>query len=182
MYVCICVRACVCLCMCVSVFVCMCVSQSVHATHTLTTPRSNAHSPRRAYAQPPSSLTHSLTHPHTHTRSDWEGGIRTAAFISGGLIPPTRRGGVFEGVVSIADWYATFCELAGADPTDIAAMEANDWLRERVDGEEADDDWSRERLPLLPAIDSVSQWKFFMSGDNGRQGPLHLSENAILHW
>ena len=101
--------------------------------------------------------------------SDWDGGVRTAAFVSGGFIPPTQRGTVFEGVVSIADWYSTVCELAGTDPTDHAAIRANAWLQE-------------QGLPFLPPINSVSQWSFILSGKNGRTGPLHLSENAILQW
>eukprot|EP00959_Pyramimonas_sp_CCMP1952_P126523 2646350-Pyramimonas_sp.AAC.1 len=35
--------------------------------------------------------------------SDWEGGIRTNAFVSGGFVPAARRGSVHSGVVSIAD-------------------------------------------------------------------------------
>ena len=57
----------------------------------------------------------------------------------------------------------------GTDPADIAANEANEWLRPR-------------ELPSLPPIDSVSQWKFILRGENGREDPVHLSENAILHW
>ena len=38
--------------------------------------------------------------------SDWEGGIRSNAFVSGGYIPADARGTTFSGVVSIADWYA----------------------------------------------------------------------------
>jgi arylsulfatase B len=101
--------------------------------------------------------------------SDWEGGVRTSAFVSGGLIPPPRRGTAFDGVVSIADWYATLCELAGADPTDHAALAAN--ARRAGRG-----------LPLLPPVDGVPQWAHLMSGANGRAGALHLSAQAVLRW
>lgn len=100
--------------------------------------------------------------------SDFEGGVRVNAFVSGGFVPNERRGSKFEGVVSIADWYGTFCELAGVDPTDHMAAEANEWLRPRG-------------LPLLPAVDSVPQWGFIMNGTNGRPS-LHLSEQALLQW
>merc|ERR1719158_585825 len=50
--------------------------------------------------------------------NDWEGGIRTNAFVSGGFVPPERRGSKFEGVISIADWYSTLTELAGVSPRD----------------------------------------------------------------
>merc|ERR1719401_3291638 len=69
--------------------------------------------------------------------SDWEGGIRTNAFVSGGSVP--------AGVVSIADWYGTVAALAGVSQEDKAAEEANVWLRSKD-------------LPLLHPVDSVQQW------------------------
>ena len=42
--------------------------------------------------------------------SDFEGGVRTSTFISGGYIPEARRGKVYNGVVSVADWYTIFSE------------------------------------------------------------------------
>ena len=42
--------------------------------------------------------------------SNWEGGIRVAAFVSGGVVPAARRGTVETGLVAGWDWYAT---LAG---------------------------------------------------------------------
>ena len=38
--------------------------------------------------------------------SDWEGGVRTASFLSGGYVPAARRGATYSGLVSVADWYA----------------------------------------------------------------------------
>lgn len=48
-------------------------------------------------------------------------GIRVSAFVSGGVIPVHARGTKLEAVTHLADWYATFCELAGVDPTDAVA-------------------------------------------------------------
>ena len=48
----------------------------------------------------------------------FEGGVRVLAFASGGLIPESMRGKTTEGFIHIADWYATFCNLAGVDPSD----------------------------------------------------------------
>ena len=48
----------------------------------------------------------------------WEGGTRTFAFVSGGLIPPARRGTTNNQLMHIADWYSTFSTLAGIDPSD----------------------------------------------------------------
>jgi hypothetical protein len=36
--------------------------------------------------------------------SDFEGGVRTVAFLTGGYLPEAVRGGAFNGFISIADW------------------------------------------------------------------------------
>ena len=74
--------------------------------------------------------------------TDWQGGVRVNAFASGGYLPEDRRGKMTEGYIHIADWYATFCALAGVDPTDTAAAKAN-----------------------LPPIDSLNMWPL-ISGQN----------------
>lgn len=51
--------------------------------------------------------------------------MRVNGFVSGGIIPPAQRGKKTDALVSIADWYATFCGLAGIDPFDAAAASAN---------------------------------------------------------
>ena len=53
-----------------------------------------------------------------------EGGIRLNAFVSGGFLPPAVQGTKSEGFMHIADWYSTFCALAGVDPTDARAAAA----------------------------------------------------------
>lgn len=51
--------------------------------------------------------------------SDWEGGVRAVAFLSGGYLPEDRRGLVLEEPVHITDWYATLAHLAGVtEPLD----------------------------------------------------------------
>eukprot|EP01113_Clastostelium_recurvatum_P006492 TRINITY_DN12928_c0_g1_i1.p1 TRINITY_DN12928_c0_g1~~TRINITY_DN12928_c0_g1_i1.p1 ORF type:complete len:282 (+),score=54.63 TRINITY_DN12928_c0_g1_i1:45-848(+) len=57
-------------------------------------------------------------------RSNFEGGIRTNAFISGGYVPSAVRGSKLESFISIEDWYTTFCALAGVDPVDHEAGHA----------------------------------------------------------
>jgi len=101
--------------------------------------------------------------------SDFEGGVRSNAFLSGGFIPKEKRGSTFSGVISIADWYGTFCEIVGVSAVDTAAQNANIWLKEH-------------KLPTLAPVDSVPQWGFIMNGTNGREQPLHLSEFAVLRW
>jgi hypothetical protein len=67
--------------------------------------------------------------------SNWEGGIRVNAFVSGGIVPLGVRGTTTQGLVAGWDWYSTLAHLAGADPTDHSAAAAG-----------------------LPPIDSVNVW------------------------
>eukprot|EP00912_Choanoflagellata_sp_UC4_P000209 UC4_evm2s134 len=58
---------------------------------------------------------------------NWQGGIRVNAWVSGGLIAtqyPHMVGKKLDGLVSIADYYATVCGIAGVDPTDHRAAAA----------------------------------------------------------
>ena len=48
----------------------------------------------------------------------WEGGVRTAAFVSGGFLPAAQRGTTSDKFFHIADYYPTIAKLAGVDPTD----------------------------------------------------------------
>lgn len=101
--------------------------------------------------------------------SDWEGGVRTNAFISGGFVPPEKRGTSFHGVIHIADWYPTLCGLAGVKHFDDKAAKVNEMLE--VQG-----------LPLLNPVDGRPQMQHIFSGSNGRPDTLHLSETSLLRW
>ena len=78
--------------------------------------------------------------------SNWQGGVLAAGLASGGLIPNaargTRRDGE-RGMIHIADWFATFCNLAGADPTDHPAAAAG-WVP-------------------LPAAARAARWRWVLS-------------------
>ena len=67
--------------------------------------------------------------------SDWQGGIRVNAFVSGGYLPEDMRGTMTDEYIHLADWYATFSNLAGVDPTDELAASFG-----------------------LPEIDSLDMW------------------------
>ena len=67
--------------------------------------------------------------------ADFEGGVRGAAFASGGYIPSKVRGTKIADPMHLADWYATFAAMAGVNPTDHSAAGAK-----------------------LPAIDGVNLW------------------------
>jgi len=69
--------------------------------------------------------------------SNWQGGIRVNAFVSGGVIPKAMRGKKLAGLGAVWDWYATFAELAGVDPEDKLAAEKD-----------------------LPKVDSISLWPY----------------------
>merc|ERR1712232_148713 len=72
--------------------------------------------------------------------TNWEGGIRGNAFVSGGFLAqkaPERVGSKLEGYTHMCDWYATFAALAGVDPTDFKAAKAK-----------------------LPPIDSLNLWPY----------------------
>ena len=56
--------------------------------------------------------------------SVFEGGIRVNAVVSGGAVPARMRGTKLDGMVHIADWYGTFCALAGVDARDETAAAA----------------------------------------------------------
>lgn len=74
--------------------------------------------------------------------TDWQGGIRVNAFVSGGFLPDKMRGQKTEGYIHLADWYGTFCGIAGVDPVDKKAAAAN-----------------------LPPVDSLDMWPL-ISGEN----------------
>ena len=50
--------------------------------------------------------------------SNWEGGVRVAAFVSGGVVPPALRGTKNDINTHIVDWYPTFAHLAGVSGDD----------------------------------------------------------------
>ena len=89
--------------------------------------------------------------------SDWQGGVRVNAFVSGGYLPEKMRGQKTEGYIHIADWYSTFCSLAGVDPTDESAAKAK-----------------------LPPIDSLNMWPL-ISGQNSTSPRVDIPiSNATL--
>jgi arylsulfatase I/J len=87
--------------------------------------------------------------------SNWEGGIKVTAFVTGGLLPPHRRGAKEPGLVAGWDWLATFAELVGFDPTDKRAAAVGDGK-------------------ALPPIDSISAWPL-LAGTNGTAARTELA-------
>lgn len=56
--------------------------------------------------------------------SNFEGGIRANAFVTGGFLPVHRRGVKEEGFMTTADWYATYAALAGVEETELVDHKA----------------------------------------------------------
>ena len=53
--------------------------------------------------------------------SKFEGGIRANAFASGGYLPAAVRGTTNAGIIHVADFYSTYCGLAGGEHAACAA-------------------------------------------------------------
>jgi len=72
--------------------------------------------------------------------SNWEGGTRVPAFVTGGWLPTSQAGKVHNGLIHIADWHTTFCQLAGVDasaaepkaPAPLDGLDAWPWLSGRA--------------------------------------------------
>ncbi len=77
-----------------------------------------------------------------------EGGIRTTAWVTGGLLPPSMRGKNLSSAHSIAicDWHSTFLALAGADRAGSGFSTAS--------GERS----VAEKSSPVPEMDGINQW------------------------
>jgi arylsulfatase A-like enzyme len=91
--------------------------------------------------------------------SDFEGGVRAVAFVSGGFIPQDRRGTIVNDPIHICDWYATLPALAGIN----------------VHLEEAQ--WRNDNYQNVPPIDAVDVWPLIVG--EGTTNRLQSSEKEI---
>lgn len=89
--------------------------------------------------------------------ADFEGGIRVNAFVSGGFLPVKQRGKVIDDFIHVADWYTTFCHLAGVDATDERAAAAG-----------------------LPPVDGLNQWPLLSGDGNGVRHEIHVSAKTLI--
>ena len=76
--------------------------------------------------------------------SNWQGGIRVNAYAAGGYLPASLAGSVNSNLMAGCDVYATFCAIAGVDPTDERAAAAG-----------------------LPPVDGVNQWPSISGAQSG---------------
>ena len=109
--------------------------------------------------------------------SNWDGGMRTTAFVSGGFVPAHLRGTKNGANMHLVDWYPTFCHLAGVDPTDdpplppLPADPANPFAN--IYGEHS-----------FPPLDGVNLWPVLTAGSSAAPDAAHptlvLSKEVIL--
>lgn len=78
----------------------------------------------------------------------WEGGVRSAAFVAGPLVPPNSQGSTFHGIVSMTDWAPTIVTLAGLNVSLLAR---------------------RPGYPSVPAVDGIDLWPALLD-PNGSTG------------
>jgi arylsulfatase A-like enzyme len=109
--------------------------------------------------------------------TNWDGGMRTAAFVSGGLIPAGLRGTSSDVNMHVVDWYPTFCVLAGASATDDPPVSP-----QPIDpGNPAKDIYGNHSYPGLDGVDLMP---YLLHPDTANRSSAHeylvLSKEAVL--
>eukprot|EP01043_Picozoa_sp_COSAG02_P056190 COSAG02_NODE_6628_length_3450_cov_3.031334_1_plen_531_part_00 len=99
--------------------------------------------------------------------TNWQGGIRVNAFVSGGwlqTVAPGMIGRKLDGFVHVCDWYTTWCSLAGVHKEDDRALAANQHGAD----------------PPLPPVDGFDLWPY-LSGKVGTSPRKEIfADNAVL--
>ncbi len=113
--------------------------------------------------------------------SPWEGGIRVAAFVAGGIIPAGIRGTKQLGIIHGCDWLVTLAFLAGEDPTDHDAAASglppvdgmNVWPL--ISGANATSPWASRPLPISTNALILGDWKLLTGvvGESGWTGWIY---------
>jgi arylsulfatase I/J len=118
----------------------------------------------------------------------FEGGVRVAAFASGGLVPAARRGALEYGIVHTADMLATVCGLLGARDAcafDARAAAAGLPALDSVDAwpliSGANATSPRTEVPVLPTVLISGRWKLLLGRQaaSGYDGPLFPNASSI---
>eukprot|EP00054_Salpingoeca_dolichothecata_P026011 m.184284 g.184284 ORF g.184284 m.184284 type:complete len:244 (-) comp25534_c1_seq1:852-1583(-) len=90
--------------------------------------------------------------------SEFEGGVRLPSFIFGGLVPAAKRGTKTSDLIHLADWWPTFCGLAGVEPNDPKAV---------LHG-------------LVEQVDGVDQWAALTTNAQSPRNEVPLGSNAYI--
>eukprot|EP00911_Craspedida_sp_UC1_P002924 UC1_evm6s2133 len=93
--------------------------------------------------------------------SNFEGGVRSSSFVTGGYLPDRARGTRTKALMHIADVYTTLCRLAKINATDTEAASVG-----------------------LPPVDGIDQWPV-ISGvvppdQPGPRDEVHLDDSALI--
>mmetsp|Transcript_28160 Transcript_28160/g.73812 ORF Transcript_28160/g.73812 Transcript_28160/m.73812 type:complete len:554 (-) Transcript_28160:174-1835(-) len=110
-------------------------------------------------------------------RTNYEGGMRASAFVSGGVVPLRLRGTKSNIRFHIVDWYATLCYLAAVDPSDDSPVAPLP-----IDPVRPAKDIYGKRS--WPGVDGVVIWDMLMNPSRYNETAAHptlvLSHEVIL--
>ena len=104
--------------------------------------------------------------------ADFEGGVRSNAFVSGGLVPAARRNTVLNDFIHISDWYATFVHLANFGTGEAPADEMRALLFD-----------PRAAQAGLPQVDSIDAWPVLAglpSAASAKRTEVHISLQSLV--
>eukprot|EP01084_Bolivina_argentea_P003676 6916_1 len=83
----------------------------------------------------------------------YDGGVKGAGFISGGWLNDNRRGKQMNALMHITDWYPTFCDIIGIEPTNKSILDGYSQLDNIQNGET---DIYAPRSEILHNIDPIN--------------------------
>lgn len=109
--------------------------------------------------------------------TNWEGGLRSASFVAGGLVPARLRGSTNSVNFHIVDWYATFSFLAGVSHHDNPPV-----VPQPVKPD--DPSFNIYGSDSYPGVDGVNIWPMLMHPDKYEADSAHqylvLSKEVVL--
>jgi hypothetical protein len=108
--------------------------------------------------------------------SNWQGGMRTQTFVSGGLIPRALQGSTNNGTYHITDWYPTFCAVAGG--TSQECLDDSPVQPLPVDPSNSSKDIYGEHA--WPALDGTNIWPQITSGSTPARDYVWLSAQVMI--
>ena len=125
------------------------------------------------YSSDNGGVEHGINYPlRGEKHSNWDGGMRTAAFVSGGLVPLTLRGTTNGVNMHLVDWYATFCGLAGVvaadDPPEAPLKPTSSEPFRNIYGEHS-----------YPPLDGVDLWPL-LTDPHAHSSPSSAHTHLVL--
>lgn len=110
--------------------------------------------------------------------SYFEGGTRVASFVHSPLLPAAARGTVADGIVAIADFYATFARLAsGGSPWEHLASALSSSSSAGQTAGAIPKPWGcTEHTPCTFPVDGINQWEHWASGGADDAAPPPRTE------